>query len=76
MVRGQAHLEDIVPCSESLQHILVVNQLTLESLVSSFYGNLLAPPSGLEGLVVPSEQLILSLCDLLRDSFSGLPVIL
>jgi len=74
MVLGQAHLEDIVSGSESLQNILVVNQLILESLVSSFNWNFLSSPLSLEGSVVPVEELILSLANLLWNSLASLSV--
>ena len=71
---SEAHSENIVSSSEGLQYILVVNELVLEGLVGGFHGDLLSSPGVLESLVVPVEELILSLGNLLWDSLRGLAV--
>jgi hypothetical protein len=76
VVLGQSHLENIVSGSEGLKNILVVNDLFLESLVCGFDWDLFASPLSLEGGVVPVDEFILSLGDLLSNAFSGFSVCL
>jgi hypothetical protein len=74
MTSSQTHLKDIVSSSESLQNVLVLNEEVLESFVSGFDWDLFSSPEIFESLVIPVDELILSLGDLVWDAFTSFSV--